>query len=107
MSYLETLFRLGKADEDQGFMLALNASFTSRIAPLLDQSKVAMSPSQELEWVHAWRKTLEPYDLGGFTRPDRNCVYPVLAEDLYAATDKIGESPASIKTMLQRAGFFD
>lgn len=109
LSYTETCHRLERVPFDPGFLLSKDPRFVCGLDPLLDQAmemNTTTPSSQDAVWTKHLFKVLEPYDLGGLTRADRQSHYPVLADDLYHAASKAGSTPGEMAAMLHRAGFF-
>lgn len=91
-SYAETARRLGKKHLANGFLLRNNSHFSSAFQQTLSGSAEIFA-------------AIEPFDVAGLCRQDRNNWYPVDVEDLYAAAGKLGVSDDEVTAMLSRSGF--
>ena len=53
-----------------------------------------------------WR-VIEPFDVAGLSDHNRRNWFPVKADDLFGAANKLGASRAEIEKLLSRFGFFE
>lgn len=93
-SYSETARRLGKAQLAGGFLMHNHPTF----GPAL---KECLQNASHDEIV----KAIEPIDIAGLTRCDRNNWYPVDADDLRGAAHKVKATSPEIEALLQKSGF--
>ena len=52
------------------------------------------------------RRTIKPFDVAGLTGKNRSNWYPVNADDLFSAADRLGVGTEQITELLVRSGFF-
>jgi tetracycline 7-halogenase / FADH2 O2-dependent halogenase len=101
VSFAETAYRLGKPELARGFLLHQHPLFGPASRLLLER---AYKPDGA--FAADVRRLIEPFNVGGFGDPARRNRYPVRAEDLFDAADKLGASREEMIAMLERAGFF-
>ena len=57
---------------------------------------------------HSVKTAIEPFDVAGLSDRSRRNWYPVKADDLFGAANKLlGASRAEIEKLLNRSGFFE
>jgi hypothetical protein len=65
---------------------------------------LARDPGRRGELLAAIRRTIEPFDVIGLADTSRRNWYPVLAEDLVAARQKLGATREEIDGILESSG---
>lgn len=97
----ETARRLGRPALAPGFLLRGHPIFAPALRRCLGNA--GHVPAAELE--ATIRRAIEPFDLGGLTRTEREPWYDCLASDLLESGHKIGATQAELESLLARAGF--
>src|SRR5262249_38707189 len=62
---------------------------------------------QREELAEQIQRVIKPFDVAGLSDCSRRNWYPVKADDLFGAADKLGASRAEIEKLLSRSGFFE
>ncbi len=108
-SYTETVRRLGQPERARGFLLHRDAAFGPALRQLADR---AMALSAGAGRDHARQRLLDdiaaviaPFDVAGLNDASRRDWYPVRADDLYAARERLGVTADAIDALLARCGF--
>jgi FADH2 O2-dependent halogenase len=113
VSFTESIRRLGTPDlAGPRFLLGSHPEFGPRFE-LCCQQALALSrepsgPSrshQRSQWLADIRQTLEPVDVAGLNRIERNNWHPALARDLVESNHKLGATREAVIAMLKRCGF--
>jgi FADH2 O2-dependent halogenase len=107
-SYSETVRRLGRPMMANGFLLRGIPDFHERMRACCRmaarQASTEASRSARGDFLAAIRRCVEPVDLVGLCRPDRQHWYPVDLAELYKSSAKAGASAEEIREMLKRCG---
>jgi len=106
VSFSETAYRLGKPELALGFLLHDHPSFGQASRLLLDRAYRLDGDAETRAFVEDVRRTIEPFNVGGFGDPARQNRYSVRAEDLLEAGTKLGVGREEILSMLEKSGFF-
>jgi tetracycline 7-halogenase / FADH2 O2-dependent halogenase len=106
VSFSETAYRMGKPELAPGFLLHQHPSFGPASRLLLERAHRLHGDAETRAFVEDVRRTIEPFNLGGYGDPARHNRYPVRAEDLLAAGDKLGVHREEILAMMEKSGFF-
>jgi FADH2 O2-dependent halogenase len=104
-SFSETARRLGKPRLAKSFLLCDDAIFGPACARLIERSRNPMSKDESTELIRDIQKAIEPINVAGLGRPERRNWYPLHAEDLVGAAEKLGASEEDIFDLLRRCGF--
>jgi FADH2 O2-dependent halogenase len=104
-SFSETARRLGKSNRARSFLLCDDAVFGPACAGLTERSRHLLSKDESIELIKDILKAIEPINVAGLGRPERRNWYPVHAEDLVSAAQKLGASREDIFDLLRRFGF--
>ncbi|BCM91680.1 hypothetical protein IAD21_03555 [Abditibacteriota bacterium] len=104
-SFSETVRRLDKPELAGGFLLHNNPRFGEQSRACFARARTRLNAQQRQELMAQIQHIVEPFDVAGLTNGERNNWYPVLAEDLFAAKDKVGASRAELELLLKRGGF--
>jgi FADH2 O2-dependent halogenase len=100
--YSETARRLGNPERAGGLLMRQHPAFGSRAKDVCAAARAQMKSAELRSRVNA---LLDQFDLGGLADERRRPWYPVLADDLRAARDRIGASAHEVEAMLRKAGF--
>ncbi len=106
-SYAESARRLGKPEvAGEAFLLGDHPTFAAGLARCLtlagDSRRTPQGRAALLAAVH---ETIAPVNVAGLGDARRCNWYPCTADDLVAASGKLGASPAEVAVMLERCGF--
>ena len=104
-SFSEASRRLGMADKAKGFLLCDDPIFAPETGAC---AAAALELPQGLgreALLNRIDRAIEPFDIAGLGDRARHDWYPVLAEDLVAASSKLDATPAQIDRLLERCGF--
>ncbi len=102
-SWSETMRRLGRPEAASSFLLAAHGEFRPGFQAACE---LAMDPETAPEKLRsAVESAIAPFDVAGLCDRGRKNWYPVLAEDLQAAAQKLGATRAEIAQLLKRSGF--
>ncbi len=104
-SFSETVRRLDKPKLAGSFLLHDNPRFGPRARACFARAQQTLDAQQRWELMNDIKHIVEPFDVAGLTATGRKNWYPVLADDLFAAKDKVGASHKELKLLLKRAGF--
>ena len=104
-SFAETVRRLGKPELAKSFLLYDHPQFGPECEAIFKLASGARTPHETKELHERILRAINPIDVAGLSRRDRNGWYPVDAEDLYRAAWKVGASRDQISAMLERCGF--
>lgn len=104
-SYSEAARRLGKPHLAQSFLLHDDPRFGPDCARLLERARAKPSGREAEELIEEVYRIIEPFDVAGLGKRDRQNWYPVEAEDLLRSAHKLGASREEIMQMLDRCGF--
>ena len=105
VSFAESALRLGKPELAAGFLLDQHPGFGPGARRLLERAHSLQGAAETQAFQEEVVRFIEPFNIGGFGRPERGNTYAVLAEDLFAAAPKLGASSREIAAMLARSGF--
>ncbi len=104
-SYSETVRRLGRPELAPSFLLHDRPVFGPECARVLDLARSDRSISSSDDLMDEILRVIEPIDVAGLCDRTRRNWYPVDADDLLRAADKIGATRDEILRMLKRCGF--
>jgi tetracycline 7-halogenase / FADH2 O2-dependent halogenase len=107
VSFSETAHRLGKPEVATGFLLNEHQDFGPASRRLLDRAHTLQGADDTRAFEQEVLQLIEPFNLGGFGDPARRNRYPVHAEDLLGAADKLGATREEILGMLEKSGFYE
>jgi FADH2 O2-dependent halogenase len=100
-SYTETMRRLKRPQLAPGFLLCNDQQYVSNmtgfIESLREPIKSTVNPSR-------WIEILKSYDVMGMTDMSRGSRYPVIAEDLLNASERIGIDRPELDSLLRNLG---
>jgi FADH2 O2-dependent halogenase len=105
-SFSETARRLGKPQLAKSFLLCDDLAFGPACARLADSSRHRLSKNESTELIKDILEAIEPINVAGLGRPERRNWYPVVAEDLVNAAEKLNASREDIFQLLRRCGFW-
>lgn len=106
-SFTETARRLGRPELAGGFLMHDHPLFGPRSRDCLERARHGLTPEQREELVEQIRRAIEPFDVAGLSDRSRRNWYPVKAEDLFGAANRLGANRAEIEKLLSRSGFFE
>jgi FADH2 O2-dependent halogenase len=104
-SFSEAARRLGKPHLARSFLLCDDAVFGPLSAQMIERSQSQLSEDESNKLVNDVLKAIEPINVAGLGRPERRNWYPVRADDLVSAADKLDASREDIMDLLHRCGF--
>jgi len=105
-SFSETARRLGKPQLAKSFLLCDDLAFGPACARLADRSRHRLSKDESTELIRDILEAIEPINVAGLGRSERRNWYPVVAEDLVNASEKLNASREDIFQLLRRCGFW-
>lgn len=105
-SYTEMARRLGRPELAGGFLMHDQKTFGPRLRTITERALAEPGADEKQDLVAAIGTAIEPIDVAGLGDRRRRNWYPVDAEDLLAAADKLGASRGELKELLERSGFF-
>ncbi|WP_446743348.1 NAD(P)/FAD-dependent oxidoreductase [Silvibacterium acidisoli] len=105
-SFSETARRLNKPDLAPSFLLNDHPSFGPACERLLELSLHIKTQHDEERLIAEIMQTIEPIDVAGLCRADRNNWYPVDAKDLLDAAHKVDSNRKEIQELLNSCGFY-
>ncbi|HKQ79356.1 MAG TPA: FAD-dependent oxidoreductase [Blastocatellia bacterium] len=106
-SFTETARRLGRPELAGGFLMHDHPLFGPRSRACLERARHDLTPEQREELAEQIQGDIEPFDVTGLSDRSRRNWYPVKADDLFGAADKLGASRVEIEKLLSRSGFFE
>ncbi len=104
-SYAETVHRLGKPELAQSYLLYDHPEFGPACEAIIQRAHALHTEADSDEIIESVLCAIEPIDVAGLTRRDRNSWYPVEAEDLLRAAHKVHAGRDEVLRMLERCGF--
>jgi FADH2 O2-dependent halogenase len=104
-SFSEAARRLGKPQLAPSFLLSRDPVFGSACRALCERARRCASGRESADLVGDILAAIEPFNIAGFGRPERRNWYPVEAEDLLQAANKLGATREEIVALLHRCGF--
>lgn len=104
-SFSETVRRLDKPWLAGGFLMHDNPHFGPQSRACFAQARQVLSEKEQQQLIECIEILVAPFDVAGLTQLGRNNWYPVLAEDLFDAGDKVGATRKELERMLKRTGF--
>jgi FADH2 O2-dependent halogenase len=104
-SFSETARRLGKPHLAESFLLCDDPAFGPVCARLIERSRHRLSEVEAVGLIKEIIKVIEPINVAGLGRPERCNWYPVYADDLVSAAEKLDASREDIFELLRRCGF--
>lgn len=104
-SYAEAARRLGKAHLASSFLLCDDAVFGPASSGLLDRALHPLTQVESAELVRDILSAIEPINVAGLGRPERQNWYPVEASDLLENAHKLEATRDEVLAMLSRCGF--
>ncbi|MBV9863984.1 MAG: tryptophan 7-halogenase [Abitibacteriaceae bacterium] len=104
-SFTETARRLDKPQLAGGFLLHDHPRFGPAARACCERALQPLTPSSRAQLMADIKAAIAPFDVAGLTRTDRHNRYPVDAQDLFAAADKLGATHEELTNLLARCGF--
>jgi FADH2 O2-dependent halogenase len=104
-SYSEAVRRLGKAHLASSFLLCDDAVFGPESNRLFERALHPLTESESAELVRDILSAIEPFNVAGLGRPERQNWYPVEANDLLENAHKLEATREEVLAMLARCGF--
>ena len=104
-SFSETARRLGKPHLAESFLLCDDSAFGPACARLIERSRHRLSEDESNRLINDIVEAIEPINVAGLGRPERRNWYPVYADDLLNAAEKLGASREDIFESLRLCGF--
>jgi len=105
-SFSETARRLGNPHLAGSFLLHDHPALRTQLPGLLERARVARSKPDAENLREDILRAIEPFNVAGLGRPERRNWYPVDAEDLLSAAQKVEASREEIRDLLDRSGFW-
>lgn len=111
-TFTESVRRLGHPERAGGFLLHDHPTFGPALRRICDRA-IQASRAGRLDYAEQAalqaevRQAIEPLDVAGLTKRDRQGWYPVDLADLYEAANKVGATHVEIDAMLRRCGLKD
>ncbi len=104
-SFSETARRLGRPELCPGFLLCNHERFGPESAACAEAALSRPEGILRQELLDRIDRAIEPFDVAGLGDRTRRDWYPVRAEDLLAAADRLRASDAELAGLLARCGF--
>lgn len=104
-SFSESARRLGKAERARSFLLHDDACFGPALATCCRDALNIRTAAQRTALIDNIHRTIEPFDVAGLGRLDRQNWYPALAEDFLGSAHKLGVSRVAAERALIKSGF--
>ena len=104
-SFSETARRLGKQRLAESFLLCDDPSFGPACRQLIERARQTLTEDASKRLIEDILKTIEPFNVAGLGRKERRNWYPVDAEDLVNAAEKLGARREDMFELLRRCGF--
>lgn len=104
-SFSEAARRLRKPHLAKSFLLCDDADFGPACARFVERSRHRLSKDESIELIKDIERAIEPINVAGLGRPERRNWYPVHADDLVSAAEKLDASREDIFDLLRRCGF--
>jgi FADH2 O2-dependent halogenase len=104
-SFSETARRLGKAHLAKSFLLCDDSVFGPAYTQLIERARRPLTKDESRELIEDILKAIEPINVARLGRKKRRNWYPVDADDLVNAAEKLGASREDIFGLLRRCGF--
>jgi FADH2 O2-dependent halogenase len=97
MSYSETVWRFGRRNEAKAFLLCDRHPFASQLYEICER---ADDPAFSVE--SAVTEAIEPINVAGLGRRERNHWYPVESADLLDSHGKLGITRTAVEAFLKQ-----
>lgn len=104
-SFSEAARRLGKPQLASSFLLSRDPVFGPACRELCERAQRCASERASADLAGDILAAIEPFNIAGFGRLERRNWYPVEADDLLQAADKLSASREEIVALLHRCGF--
>ena len=104
-SYAETVRRLGAPERARGFLLHADPVFGPALRSLTTRAASRPPGPARVQLLEDIATAIAPFDVAGLGDESRRDWYPVRADDLHAARERLGVSAAAIDALLERCGF--
>jgi FADH2 O2-dependent halogenase len=104
-SFSETVRRLGRAEKARGFLLHADRGFGPALRTCAEAAETRPQGDAREELFRRIDQAIEPFDVAGLRDRTRQDRYPVRAEDLLAASPKLGATAEELGALLERCGF--
>jgi FADH2 O2-dependent halogenase len=112
-SFSETVRRMGRNHLANGFLLSQNHGFTVDLMRCCEVARRA-PPHNKSTWnqhrsdlAARVARAIEPFDVAGLNNQARRHWYPVDADDLLRAAQRLGIDRTEVQDLLIRSGFFE
>ncbi|WP_254062090.1 NAD(P)/FAD-dependent oxidoreductase [Acidobacterium sp. S8] len=105
-SFSETARRLEKPELASSFLLCDHPTFGPRCKELLARARQVETRMDADALIIDVMHAIEPLDVAGLCRQDRDNWYPVDAEDLFRGASKVNATRDDIERLLQRYRFY-
>ncbi len=104
-SFSETVRRLDKPELAGGFLMNANPRFGPLARACFAQARRQLKGDERHQLIQRIEAIVRPFDVAGLTKRGNNNWFPVEAEDLLSAGDKVGATREELELLLSRAGF--
>lgn len=104
-SFSETARRLDKPQMSGGFLMHDNPRFGALARACFVKAQMPLDAREREELIAQIESIIKPFDVAGLMKRRRNNWYPVFAEDLFAAKDKVNATREELELLLKRTGF--
>jgi FADH2 O2-dependent halogenase len=104
-SFSETVRRLGRPEKARGFLLHADPRFGPELRACAEAAATRPQGDAREALFRRIDDAIEPFDVAGLRDRTRQDRYPVRAEDLLAASPKLGASEEELGALLERCGF--
>jgi FADH2 O2-dependent halogenase len=105
-SYSEAVRRLGHAERARGFLLCDDPAFAGAMGACADAALERPEGAARERLIERIDRAIAPYDVAGLGDRARRDWYPVRADDLLEGAARLGATPAEVRTLLVRSGFY-
>lgn len=104
-SFSEAARRLGRPHLANSFLLCDDPIVGPVFERLIERSRQSLTKDESDRLIGETLAAIEPINVASLGRPERRNWYPVYADDLLGAADKLGASHEDIVELLRRCGF--
>lgn len=105
-SFSESARRLARPQLAPSFLLCTHPEFGSESERLCERASKSLTPGESRQLIAEIYAAIEPFNVAGLGRLERRNWYPVDADDLLNAAEKLNATRNEIHALLHRCGFY-